>query len=83
MCVESLIPVSLSDKYFSLRMKPADWSELNHLLNEEEYCTVVLEYQANEYAALPRCSTIFGLCNYYDHGRCTCKEFCLNKARSC
>ena len=79
MCVESLIPARLSDKYFSLRMEPKDWSDLNHILDNENYRLVVLEYQANEYEALPRCNTIFGLCRCYDHGRCTCKDFCRNK----
>ena len=79
MCVESMIPEYLSDKYFSLRMEPSDWSDLNRVLGDENYRLVVLEYQANEYEALPRCNTIFGLCNYYDHGRCSCKDNCRNK----
>ena len=81
MCVNSMIPVRLQDKYVSLRMEPNDWSELNRILGDENYRLVVLEYQANEYEALPRCNTIFGLCSCYDHGRCTCKEPCRNKIR--
>lgn len=81
MTVESLVPFDLKDKFVELSMKPKDWTLMWGALNgnENNYRQVVLDYQARQWEALPRCNTWFGCCICYDHGRCTSKEFCRSK----
>lgn len=64
------------EKLETLTMEPSDWSELDRFVRE--YCAdkslyrkAVVAYQEREHERLPRCAAIFGLCRYYDHGKCS------------
>lgn len=63
-------------KIASLMMEPEDWKELHDACTSDMYALMVNEYQRREAAVRPKCPTIFGLCRYYDHGKCGAKKKC-------
>ena len=77
----SKIPEELRKKFKTLKMLPTDWSTMWNALNsEEDYRTVVMDYQNRKWETLPKCKTWFGVCKYYDRGRCFCSKSCSSKA---
>ena len=75
------IPDNLRDKFDGLHMKPDDWTALHKAIgNDEDYRQAVLDYQARQWEAQPRCKDWFGVCSCYDHGRCMSKNYCRSWA---
>lgn len=80
MSITSKIPKELHEKFDTLKMKPADWTTVwNALGNDEDYREVVRDYQTRQWEALPLCKDWFGVCIYYDRGRCSCRDTCRSK----
>lgn len=78
----SKIPTTIREKFDTLKMKPADWTTMqNAMSNNEDYRTVVMDYQNRKWETLPKCKTWFGVCIYYDRGRCSCHEYCRSQIK--
>lgn len=66
----------------TLTMKPYMWGQLNSLLSNEEYHSIVMDYQKREYDNLPKCKLLFGVCRYYSFGKCGLKHYCKNQIKN-
>lgn len=69
------------DELEHLSMTPEKWNILDKSLISDEYRVVVNDYQSREWARLPICRSLFGVCRNFSMGRCTRKEHCFNKSR--
>lgn len=74
--LSSKVMDELRKKIRTLTMTPADWSELDKRVWADDYRRIVNDYQKREKALRPTCNSAFGLCRYYDHGICGCKDSC-------
>lgn len=66
----------------TLKMTPNGWKMLSLSMSEDEYRMIVVEYQKREneerFSKMPRCKKMFGVCRYWNNGRCGYCGSCKN-----
>lgn len=66
----------LAEKIENLQMTPEDWSKLNHMVGDDAYRKIVIDYQRRKEDKYSSCKLLFGVCRYWSCGRCTYSGYC-------